>query len=963
MTKIKKALLLALSLVMSASLFAACGKDKGNGGTSSSESSSVESSTPVEDSSEEDSSVEDSSEEESSDEVSSDEASSDEASSDEASSDEVSSDEVSSDEVSSEEESSDEVSSEEESSDEVSSEEESSEEPELPDTTKPVLSAIDETQFADLKVGDKITIPTVTATDDKDGDVTVYVSFGTMMFQNPAQMGDVITFEFAGNYVLKYTAQDAAENVAEKTINITVTCAHEYTIENKDDANHWMECECGEIDQDSVKAHEYTVENKDEKNHWLECECGTIDQDSVTEHEFTVNDTDAETDTIECECGYADPDYSFNKVVTAERQKLNLSDETLALSLEGVSEYSSVVLAMFNDYDLGTDLSALTISDDLKADTASHGEQTIMVIVVDAEGYEHTISVPVFFVTKTLKTAEDLKLLQIQSNTGVVYGHYVLGGDITSNSAIVAPGGWTEGVGETNDGTQGFCGSLDGNGYTITMPAGARGLFGTIGNSVIKNVTFTCTSLDSNQWANTFLARLAVGATFENVTINFSNITKGPKGAIIELATRDCDFINVNINIDGQINNLFGAHTGTSLTQGMNAAQVDYPDTLCTFTSCTINLKKETSTLDVLGQCYNGETYNTYIANGCETTEGITVDGITITSPRPDVKLANQDLLTASETVSLDLGDYAGYTVQSITLDGEDIGTTDVSAITIPAAIKADPTKHGTGSTYTVVVDKDGAPYKIAIPVTFVTDTIATAADFAKVQVSSDSQIINGYYILTADITGGISAGGGGRMQPTNDGEYGFCGTLDGRDYTITSDAINGGLFCALGRGAVIKNTTFTCNSIAQNQWASLLACYAIGATIENCEFNFSGITGADEGKKGLILEMGGRDCAFNNVVINITGAASTLFGGNTNRYLGFNANQGNFWDTKCTFSGCTVNLMTADSSLAMLGEGLIADAAWSTTGTVTQFIADGCTTAAGDTTETVEGITIVKKA
>ena len=54
MTKIKKALLLALSLVMSASLFAACGKDKGNGGTSSSESSSVESSTPVEDSSEED---------------------------------------------------------------------------------------------------------------------------------------------------------------------------------------------------------------------------------------------------------------------------------------------------------------------------------------------------------------------------------------------------------------------------------------------------------------------------------------------------------------------------------------------------------------------------------------------------------------------------------------------------------------------------------------------------------------------------------------------------------------------------------------------------------------------------------------------------------------------------------------------------------------------------------------------
>ncbi|MBQ8343033.1 MAG: metallophosphoesterase [Clostridia bacterium] len=232
MNKIKKALLLALSLVMSATLFAACGKDKG-GSTSSSESSSVESSVPV-DSSEEDSSVEDSS---------------------------------------SVEESSNEVSSEEESSDEVSSEEESSEEPELPDTTKPVLSTIDETQFADLKVGDKITIPTVTATDDKDGDVTVYVSFGTMMFQNPVQMGEEITFEFAGNYVLKYTAQDEAGNVAEKTINVTVVCDHEYIIENKDDANHWLECECGDINEESVTTHEFNVKSDDD-NHWQECECG-----------------------------------------------------------------------------------------------------------------------------------------------------------------------------------------------------------------------------------------------------------------------------------------------------------------------------------------------------------------------------------------------------------------------------------------------------------------------------------------------------------------------------------------------------------------------------------------------------------------------------------------------------------------------------------------------------------------
>ena len=59
MNKMKKALLLALSLAMSATLFAACGKDKGNGGnTSSSSAAGSEVSTPVESESSEESSSE-----------------------------------------------------------------------------------------------------------------------------------------------------------------------------------------------------------------------------------------------------------------------------------------------------------------------------------------------------------------------------------------------------------------------------------------------------------------------------------------------------------------------------------------------------------------------------------------------------------------------------------------------------------------------------------------------------------------------------------------------------------------------------------------------------------------------------------------------------------------------------------------------------------------------------------------
>ena len=719
-----------------------------------------------------------------------------------------------------------------------------------------------------------------------------------------------------------------------------------------DETDHWNECECGY--KMNVVNHTYNTTKFDATNHWNECECGA--KSAAEAHEYVVDDSDEAVDKLNCACGAEGA--SFNKVVTVARQMIVLDADTNTLSLEGIDAYESVLLVMFNEYDLGTDLNALVIPEDLKADTASHGEQTVMAIVMDAAGFEHTISIPVTFVTKTLKTAEDLRALQIKANTDAVYGYYVLGGNITSSTAIVAPAGWTEGVGETSDGSQGFCGVLDGNNYTITMPAGARGLFGTIGKSVIKNVTFTCTSLDSTQWATTFLARFAACATFENVNINISNITVGPKGAIIELVTRDCDFINVNINIDGNVQNLFGAHTGTSVTQGMNAAQDDYPDTLCTFTNTKINLAKEDSTLGMLGQCYTGETYNKYIVDGCETTEGIIVDGITLTSPRPDVKLANQDILMSAATASLNLGNYASYTVKSIALNGVDIGSTDVSAIVISETIKKDPTKHGEGNTFTVIVDKDGADYKIAIPVTFVTDVISSAADFAKVQIKSATQTIYGYYILTDDITSAsaivASAGFGAGAGELLDGTQGFCGTLDGRNHKITTPGGARGIFGTLGT-STIKNVDFVCTTINSGNWATaFLARLAVGAKFENVTFEFQAITA---GTKGLIFEQGARDCHFNNVEINITGAVDNLFGYHVSNYVGFNANQQNFWNTKCTFTNTTINLMTAGSSLNMLGTGWIAKAAWSSEGAKTVFVADGCTS----TGETVEGIKIVK--
>ena len=903
MNKMKKALLLVLSLAMSATLFAACGKDKGNGGnTSSSSAAGSEVSTPVESESSEESSSEAESE--------------------------------SSSETPVESESESESSS--ETPVESESESESSSEEPVVDETAPVFGTIDKTVFEGLKVGDKITVPTVTATDETDGEVTVYVSFGNMMMQMPTQMGEEITLEFAGTYILKYTAQDAAENVAEETIEIVVVCDHAETNIQWDENEHWEVCGS----------------------------CEAEVEDSRDDHEMVIVDTDAEVDTLACECGYVDENYSFNKVVTATNT-FNINDETIALDLTGISEYSSVALIMLGEYTLGTDINALEIPDELKDDKASHGQQEITVFVVDADGYEHLISVPVTIITKNIATVNDFKELQIKASTESIYGYYVLTQDILSTSAVVAPAGFGYGTGEEWDGTQGFHGTIIGNNHVIEMPAGARGMFGTIGNgATFKDITFNCTSINLGGWGTTFFARLAVGATFENVTINVSGITSGAKGLLFELGTMDCDFIDVNININGgAVQHLFGLAEADLEKDniGFNANQAVRPDTLCTFTNTKITLAND-ATLNILGSANdiaNGKVI-TYIAEGCTTTEGTVVEGISIVIPKKPVTLAAQDVYVTDATHSLNLGDYAGYTVKSISFNGTKLDTTDVSAVTIPDAVKSDAEQHGTGKSFIVTLDDPAGEFTVEIPVTIITKTIATVDDFKALQIAKDGDIVYGYYVLTADLTSVPSVGP--RPQPTDAGLTGFRGTLDGRGATITAAAGNGGILGNLGTGAVIKNTTFTCNSIKQNAWESLLACYGIGATIEDCEFNFSGITGADAGKKGLILEMGGRGCAFNNVVINITGNASTLFGGHGSNWVGFNANQQNYWGTKCTFSNTTVNLMTADSSLAMIGEGYLATGAYQS-GTVKQFIVDGCTTAAGETTETVAGITIVKAA
>ena len=101
-----------------------------------------------------------------------------------------------------------------------------------PDTTAPVFAAIDKSGLSGLVAGDSFTVPTATATDETS-DVTITVTLKAGKAEVPTAMGESVTAEFAGTYVLTYTATDASGNFATETVEIVVTeKTFAYTVEH-----------------------------------------------------------------------------------------------------------------------------------------------------------------------------------------------------------------------------------------------------------------------------------------------------------------------------------------------------------------------------------------------------------------------------------------------------------------------------------------------------------------------------------------------------------------------------------------------------------------------------------------------------------------------------------------------------------------------------------------------------------
>ena len=199
--------------------------------------------------------------------------------------------------------------------------------------------------------------------------------------------------------------------------------------------------------------------------------------------------------------------------VVGDRQVVEAAKTANTLNLGDV-EYSSVESIYVNNVSLGNSLNSI----DGSKFANIYGERELTV-VVNSENGKKIIKVPVFVVTKYIYTAEDLiSALTITSERN--YGYYELKNDITLGS-------FSNEAKASFSGRNGFCGILEGNGYTVTAPLGNHGLFGyVIAGATIRNVNFAVSG-GVNEAGKSVMGDYVLNSFIENVTISVSEGVPG----------------------------------------------------------------------------------------------------------------------------------------------------------------------------------------------------------------------------------------------------------------------------------------------------------------------------------------------------------------------------------------------------------------------------------------------------
>ncbi len=256
-----------------------------------------------------------------------------------------------------------------------------------------------------------------------------------------------------------------------------------------------------------------------------------------------------ESDTALCVCGHEVS--VFNKVVTAGRQDLVVTtytdidldtkaangwytytenyNTTASIVLTGISDYANVVNIKYGDTILGTAITGFNLSS--LTDFTKHGEQNLTVIVKDEYDAEHTIVVPVLFITREIATVTDLMLFVNRKNYTLdgknpnISGYYRLVNDLigsTLRDFTASNGNYRNMI-------------FDGNGKTLKLGhwfhyAPGNGLFNIMDRCTVKNLTIDTDYMNKGT-PHVVLANDIYGCTFEDITINYIDSVDGGTNA------------------------------------------------------------------------------------------------------------------------------------------------------------------------------------------------------------------------------------------------------------------------------------------------------------------------------------------------------------------------------------------------------------------------------------------------
>ena len=252
--------------------------------------------------------------------------------------------------------------------------------------------------------------------------------------------------------------------------------------------------------------------------------------------------------------------------------------------------------------------------------------------------------------------------------------------------------------------------------------------------------------------------------------------------------------------------------------------------------------------------------------------------------------------------------------VEKMTINGVDVSG-ELSSFVIPDAVKSDKERHGLQDVILTVKDELGYSHTLKVPVTLITKEIATLGDLNAALTADDKTdiwyTIYGYYKLTENLGSekdGIQNTNATSVKDENGqtiqnfqnkgGLYGFRGTFDGNNHSISAIIYSNGIFGLIGKGACIKDLTVNAYQYANGR--TTLARSITEATLENVEINVkSGSSNSYYTEGGVITSLLSHSSKYIGVKVNATTDLDTLFGFS---YWSYDPKKAN------TFENCEVN-------------------------------------------------------